>query len=111
VQAAGRALLRENSWRMDARGQAKTVFNGGDGGGRGRLRQANRAGRRHRVHGGPDVGHAQEQPVGGRNGPGDVRVAARLENVPAVLRRRAERVPQRVRHGRRSARECSFRIF
>lgn len=85
--------------RMDDGGQAETVL--GPGRRHGRLRQADSVGRRDHLHGGAGHGRAQRQPVGGHRDPGGVRVASRLENVPAELRHPAGRLPQRVRLGPR----------
>lgn len=106
MPATGGAVRRRERidgrrFRMDDGGQAEAVPVRGRE--RRRLRRADRAGRRHGVHGRPDGGRAPGQPVRGRRGAGRVRAAARLQDVPAVLRRRARRVPRRVRPGPRSA--------
>lgn len=97
TQVSGGAVRRENRRRMDDDDQAKAVLGGGCGAGR--LRQADRAGRRHRVHRDFGGDPARGRPVGDPAGPGVLHVAACLENVPAVLRHCAGRLSWRLRPG------------
>lgn len=64
-----------------------------------RLRQADRAGRRHGLRGRPDGDRTpgRRATIRSHRHPGRVRTAAGLEDVPTVLRGRAGRLPQRVR--------------
>jgi len=73
--------------------------------GRRPLRRTDRAGRRHPVHSRTDdrQGHERVQRGPHSYRQGGLHVAACLENVSAVLRLRAGRLPHRVRPGPRSA--------
>lgn len=104
VQATGGAVRRlqrvGGDRRMAVGGPAQAVPVRG-GRERRRPRRADRAGRRHGVRGRPVRGRAPGRRVRHVRGPVRVHAAARLEDVPAVLRGRAGRVPRRVRPGPR----------
>lgn len=91
VQAAGILGPFEDVGRMVDGGQTEIIP--GHDRVRRRLRQADNDGRRDGEHGGPDSRRTRGRPLVGHPNLGHVLAAARLENVPAVLRLPAGRLP------------------